>query len=180
MALQTFEFDDDSDIDVVLDDETITLHYEEDLDDLATVSVDRAGAPVGGQVHVTVSDFRLNLNPTGEDVWIMWTNGSLASYGTIPANWLTPVTVDGTETTVFGGNGGEFTVTADDGVVDITTTPVDPPVGTITLTETGSNTGVFESQNSNDSSNIVVTGDENDDFKIAYADRRRPGVHRGL
>ena len=40
----------------------------------------------------------------------------------------------------------------------------------VTLTETGSNTGVFESQNDDDSSNIEVTGDENDDFTIAYAD----------
>ena len=40
----------------------------------------------------------------------------------------------------------------------------------VTLTETGANTGVFESQNDNDSSNIVVTGDVNDDFTIAYAD----------
>ena len=40
----------------------------------------------------------------------------------------------------------------------------------VTLTETGSNTGVFESQNGDDRSNIVVTGVENDDFTIAYAD----------
>ena len=61
----------------MLGDETITLHYEEDLDDLATVSVDRIGVPVGGQVHVTVSDFRLNLDPTGEDVWVMYADGTL-------------------------------------------------------------------------------------------------------
>ena len=60
-------FDDDSDIDVVYGDETITLHYEEDLDDLATIRTDRTGVPENGQVHVTVSDFRLNLDPTGED-----------------------------------------------------------------------------------------------------------------
>ena len=70
----------------------------------------------------------------------------------------------------FGGLGGKLTVAADDGVVDITAAPTTPPVGTITLTETGANTGVFESQNSDDSSNIVVTGDENDDFTIEYAD----------
>ena len=29
---------------------------------------------------------------------------------------------------------------------------------------------MFESQNADDESNIVVTGDENDDFTIAYAD----------
>ena len=47
------------------------------LDDLATVSTDRTGVPKGGQVHVTVSDFRLNLDPTEKDEWTMWTNGSL-------------------------------------------------------------------------------------------------------
>ena len=41
----------------------------------------------------------------------------------------------------------------------------------VTLIETGANTGVFESQNeADDSSNIVVTGDVNDDFTITYAD----------
>ena len=45
--------------------------------------------------------------------------------------------------------------------------------------ETGANTGVFESQH-DDESNIVANGEENDDFTIAYADERRPGVHRGL
>ena len=78
--VQPFPFDDNSDIDVVLGDETITLHYEQDLDGLATVSTDRAGAPIGGQVHVTVSDFRLNLDPTGEDRWIMYANGTAAEY----------------------------------------------------------------------------------------------------
>ena len=77
--IQTFTFDDDSDIDVVLGTETITLHYEEDLDGLATVSVDRIGVPKGGEVHVTVSDFRLNLDPTGEDAWVMHTDGTLTS-----------------------------------------------------------------------------------------------------
>ena len=80
LALQAFPFDDDSDIAVVYGDETITLHYDADLDDLVTVSTDRAnGVPEGGQVHVTVSDFRLNLDPTGEDAWIMSADGSLAS-----------------------------------------------------------------------------------------------------
>ena len=126
-------FDDDSDIDVVYGDETITLHYEEDLDDLATIRTDRTGVPENGQVHVTVSDFRLNLDPTGEDVWTMWTNGTFASYND-DDNWVE----------IFDGNGGEFTVTADDRVVDITANGDGAQF--VTLTETGSNTGVFESQ----------------------------------
>ena len=61
-------------------DETITLHYEDDLDDLAAVSVDRTVVPEGGQVYVTVSDFRLNLDPTGADEWVVYTDGSTAAY----------------------------------------------------------------------------------------------------
>ncbi len=170
--LQTtgIDFDDDSDIDVVYGDETITLHYEEDLDGLATVSTDRTdGVPVDGEIHVTVSDFRLNLDPTGEDVWTVYADGSMAAYENDGVDAITAVE---NWVGIFGGLGGKLTVTADDGVVGITAAPTDPPVGTITLTETGANTGVFESQNGddNDSSNIVATGDENDDFKIAYAD----------
>ena len=75
-------------------------------------------------------------------------------------NWLD---IDDAATSAFGGLGGKFTVTEDDDIVTVTG-------GLVTLTETGANTGVFESQNGDDSSNIVVTGNENDDFTIAYAD----------
>ena len=61
---------DDSNIDVEYGNERSPLRYEEDLDDLATVSADRTGVPAGAQVHVTISDFRLNLDPTAEDVWV--------------------------------------------------------------------------------------------------------------
>ena len=170
--VQPLPFDDNSDIDVVLGDETITLHYEQDLDGLATVSTDRAGAPIGGQVHVTVSDFRLNLDPTGEDRWIMYANGTAAEYvnaavidDTFPE---VPIADNDNWVGTFGGNGGEFTITADDDdVVDIATTA---DIQFVILTETGSNTGVFESQNGDDLSNIMATGDENDDFTIEYAD----------
>ena len=165
--LQTVEFKNDSDIDVVLGNEVITLHYEDDLDDLATVSVGRTVVPEGGQIHVTVSDFRLNLDPTGADEWVVYTDGSTAAYNDDGANAI----IDGENWVgIFGGDGGEFTVTADDSVVDITDAPTTPPVGTITLTETGANTGVFTSENADGGSNIEATGDENDSFTITYAD----------
>ena len=98
----------------------------------------------------------------------MHTNGTLTSlvFGDPDGNTDNWLTLGVTIPSVFGGNGGEFTVTEDDDVV--TVTAMVPPF--VTLTETGANTGVFESQNDDDSSNIVVTGDENDDFTIAYAD----------
>ena len=76
------------------------------------------------------------------------------------------------------GKGGEFAltdpmaaisdidVTGDGTVNDIITDASD---NIVRFEETGANTGVFESQN-NDESNIVATGNENDDFTIAYAD----------
>ena len=166
--IQTFDFTDDSNIDVVLDAETITLHYEEDLDSLATVGVDRIEVPVGGEVHVTISDFRLNLDPTGEDEWVIHTNGTLASRVFLDPdvttdNWLDTDADEDTTTSVFGGDGGVFTVTINDKIVTVAD-------GSVTLKETGANTGVFESQNADDSSNIDVTGVENDNFTIAYAD----------
>ena len=170
-TIQRVSFDDDSDIDVVLGDETITLHYEQDLDDLVTVSTDRAGVPEGGHVHVTVSDFRLNLDPTGEDRWTVFADGSMAAYGNEAA---TEIAGDDNWVGFFGGLGGKFTVTADDDdvvdVTNVTNTNTNTDVEYVILAETGANTGVFESQNDNDSSNIVVTGVENDDFTIAYAD----------
>ena len=60
-----------------------TLNYDQDLDSLATVSVDRNNVPNGAHVHVTVSDFRLNLDPTTEDVWFMTVDGAHAQYAAL-------------------------------------------------------------------------------------------------
>ena len=163
VTVKQIDVGDDSDIDIVYGDETITLHYEEDLDDLATVSVDRNNVPTGGQVHVTVSDFRLNLDPRAADVWVMYANGTVTSYGDLETpdntdNWIG----------VFGGDGGAFAITDDDNIADITYDETETTEWVV-LTETDSNTGVFESQQ-DDSSKIVVNGDENDDFTIDYAD----------
>ena len=74
---------------------------------------------------------------------------------------------------LFGGKGGEFTL-ADPmaAISDIDVTgngEVDASDNIVRFEETGANTGVFESQN-DDESNIVANGSENDDFTIAYAD----------
>ena len=74
---------------------------------------------------------------------------------------------------LFEGKGGEFAL--DDPMATISDIDVtgdgtgDITDNIVRFEETGANTGVFESQN-NDESNIVATGDENDDFTIAYAD----------
>ena len=187
LELQAFDFTDDSDIDVVLGDEVITLHYEDDLDDLATVSVDRTGVPIDGQVHVTVSDFRLNLDPTAADVWFMTVDGSYAQYDItentdLAADAVSDLAIDAAAADP-PTNGWQVAFVGDDndaGGFDISDTAIaqvsalegdtaETP-NLVRFEETGANTGVFTNEDGEDDSNIVATGDENDDFTIDYAD----------
>ena len=69
-SILTFAFDGDVEITANRGDEVITLDYD-DHSDIATISVDRNDVPVGGQVHITISDFQLNLDPTADDAWIL-------------------------------------------------------------------------------------------------------------
>ena len=65
--VQTYEFDgDDVEITAGRSDQSVTLDYD-DHSDIATISVDRNDVPAGGQVHITISDFQLNLDPTADD-----------------------------------------------------------------------------------------------------------------
>ncbi len=43
----------------------------DDHSGIATISVDRNDVPKDGMVHVTISDFMLNLDPTSDDVWTL-------------------------------------------------------------------------------------------------------------
>ena len=164
--IQIFGFDGDVEIELV-GIESVTLNYDQDLDDLATVSTDRTGVPEGAEVHVTISDFRLNLDPTTSDVWFMNADGSLATYVDTfvdpPTDWRVAFIGDDNDAGTFEIDNLERAVIADDADTAATNT-----TNIVRFEETGANTGVFESQN-NDISNIVATGDENDDFTIDYA-----------
>ena len=69
-----FEFEDGDEVEITAGrDESVTLTYD-DHSDIATISVDRNDAPAGGQVHITISDFQLNLDPTADDTWTLNVN----------------------------------------------------------------------------------------------------------
>ena len=74
-TVQTFDFDGDVEITANRGDESITLDYD-DHSDIATISVDRNDVPAGGQVHITISDFQLNLDPTADDAWTLNADGT--------------------------------------------------------------------------------------------------------
>ena len=82
--IQTFEFADDANIDVVYSgggsSQDINLTYDADMDDFASYSLDRTSYPHGADVHLTISDNQLNIDPTDEDVWTFNTATGQAYY----------------------------------------------------------------------------------------------------
>ena len=65
LTIETFE--------VVLEqagaDEVVTLNYDSgDMDDYAGLVLDRNSASQGSDIHLTITDNQLNIDPTAEDI----------------------------------------------------------------------------------------------------------------
>ena len=56
--------------------QTVTLEFDDSLDDWATLSKDRTSYPQGADVHITISDNWLNVDPTDEDSWSFGSNST--------------------------------------------------------------------------------------------------------
>ncbi|MCV0373144.1 MAG: hypothetical protein K5793_06275 [Nitrosarchaeum sp.] len=59
--------------------QTTTLTFDT-VDNFASMSLDRAIYPQGAQVHVTISDLWLNIDPTDEDSWTFGTSGTISTH----------------------------------------------------------------------------------------------------
>ena len=158
-TVQTEEFEDGDEVEITAGrNESVTLTYD-DHSDIATISVDRNDVPAGGQVHITIGDFQLNLDPTADDSWNLTARGAVYTTTAYANGTSYAVTLPGTSGALtIGGSDTNVIEYSDDDMVAID--------------ETGSNTGVFESQ-SDDISEISVnmaTAVSGDTFTIAYAD----------
>ena len=78
-------------------DEVVRIdHNNEDLDDYASLTLDRNAATQGAELFLLINDQQLNIDPTDEDVIIfdVKTDGTSASNGvtwtngTMPTNWV--------------------------------------------------------------------------------------------
>ncbi len=159
-VIQVYGFKDDSPVDITHDAETVTLRYEADLSDLASIRVDRADVPAGGQVHVAISDVQLNLNPTKDDVWYMWANGT-TTYGDV-----NPEATDWQD--IFRGDTGRLAINN----LDLITIGYVAGEGAmVEFEETGPSTGVFVSYDTDGESRITVNGDARagSTFTVDYA-----------
>ncbi|MCV0373533.1 MAG: hypothetical protein K5793_08290 [Nitrosarchaeum sp.] len=59
--------------------QTTTLTFDT-VDNFASTSLDRSVYPQGAQVHVTISDLWLNIDPTDEDSWTFGTSGTISTH----------------------------------------------------------------------------------------------------
>ena len=83
--IQLFDFSDDATIKVVYNgggsNQEVRLQYEDSMDDDASYSLDRSSYPHGAEVHLTINDNQLNIDPTDEDIWTFNTDAdNLATY----------------------------------------------------------------------------------------------------
>src|SRR3989304_920483 len=111
--------------------QTVTLEFDDSLDDYGKLTKDRASYPQNANVHIIISDNWLNVDPTDEDSWTFGANAtnSTTTYQTFDENG---VAADGDNTNL---KGNLTTIQAGDlGVLLINPNPNNAPVdGIITL-----------------------------------------------
>ena len=153
------ELDDGDEVDVVYhkagNHQTVTVTYDTSTNN--GIELDRNFYPQSTSVYLTVTDHVLNIDPTDKDVW--------------------EFKVDSAQTITYKGNGTEtFTATStnlgcdDNCLLVIESSTVLDAVTTITLEETGPNTGVFELHD--DSNKIMTTSNapRGTNTQITYSD----------
>ncbi len=155
-------------------DEVVTLDYDSTgLDGFAGIEADRLSATQGSDVHLTISDQALNIDPTNEDVVVFLVTGTQTmsfTNGTAP-NTTTEGLAQNVETGDKGFYQAETMGFGDNGVLKITydANGVGTNVFTDTVTaddayndnylvffEGGDSTGVFSNTDDNSESNLEV------------------------
>ena len=85
--IQTYDLSPDTNIQYSKAGSTQTTALKFTDDTPGSISVDRPAYPAGASIHVTINDSRLNLDPTGADLWTWDLTNDVKYYGGVP---LTP------------------------------------------------------------------------------------------
>ena len=183
VQLYGFADDPDGEFDVVYgDDERVTLTYDDDLTGSVTFSLDRTNVPRNAVVHFTISDIRLNFDPTGDDKWALNTDDGTARYIMQTGDNiddLTPndegvitLTTEGSPAVALNNDHGKLVMPSELGIGTTVAADVadDPAIKTIVVGETGRNTNTFDSF-TNNVSPITLDGeaDINSRVTVTYA-----------
>ena len=159
--VQLYDFTSEETFDVTYLSESVAVTYDDDLTGSSSVTLDRTDVPQGAMVHVTISDTRLNLDPTNADEWTITVNTVAHENGTTTM-------YDNTTAVYLGGTHGVL----DTPVELLASTEADAAAVTmITFIETDSNSGEFASDDDK-VSKVYLDADAplNKDLEITYAD----------
>jgi hypothetical protein len=143
-------------------DEVVVLNYDtDDIDDYASMTLDRNSASQDSEVHLTITDNQLNLDPTGKDVVLFYVATGLEGVGfanktgTVDADKYIAFTEGG-----FDDNGKLIITNNTNGGSSIlsndTTIDDDVADNIIVFYETAENSGVFVNTDDDDDSNINI------------------------
>jgi hypothetical protein len=185
--IQTFDFT-QGDFDIVLEqagaDEVVRIdHNNEDLDDYASLTLDRSAATQGAELFLLINDQQLNIDPTDEDVIIFdvktdgtsASNGVVWTNGTMPTNWVGGINAFTSPAKVqmdrdnhgFGDNGillininateaSQFVLEKDGATEDDALTATTTGMFHLVFYEDADNTGTFSNVDNDDNANLNV------------------------
>jgi hypothetical protein len=157
-------------------DEIVTLVYNSaDIDDYSSVVLDRNTATQGADVHLTITDQALNIDPTTKDVVMFLVTGTQGvSFKATSAYTTTTTTVhdyvafnnsfdeNGILKINYGANGTavlENVNTIDDAPIDNATGNADPADDYLIFFETAENSGIFVNTDDTSESSLQVKSD---------------------
>ena len=182
--IQLYDFTPNQDVKIIYNEagntELVSLTFD-DLEDLSFIKLDNESFPPGAELHITLQDNQLNIDPTDEDSWTFDVNPSTLKtiYQMYDENGNNAAQGNGdTEVDILPdlnslgyGKNGFLKIIADAQDVGINNLEEDPSsliVGSppiiplnfdVTLVETQANSGIFGTWDWNDNSNIDVTTD---------------------
>ncbi|NWK08811.1 hypothetical protein HX852_03355 [Marine Group I thaumarchaeote] len=149
-------------------DESVLLDYTS-MEDFAGIEIDRSAAPVGAEVHLTITDYQLNIDPTTEETIIFNYSAGTAKWGATANTALNTANACDTNCALlltFNTNGPA--------VLDWTTTTdyVTEVPNELLFTETSANSGVWSNTDSSDNAslNVVSTAIRGTTATVNYND----------
>ena len=152
--------------------EKVSLIYKSaDLDNYAGLTMDRNSASQGSELHLTITDTALNIDPTDEDVIIFFVNAEgtastsdmMWSNGTVLGNGVSTVMFEAQSRTTAGfDNNGKLIIDYDTLSVGTNVLSNDNTADDVVsdyylyFYETGDNTGIFSNTDDIDDANLQV------------------------
>jgi len=151
-------------------DEVVSLNYvSADVDDYASLTLDRNSGTQGANVHLTITDNQLNIDPTAEDIVTFYVGASVDSSNGVSWNNRT-ATITVTDYIAYDNNFGDNgrllinnSTNGNDSVLQGQNT-IDDGTGTdnfMVFYEGGENSGIFYNTDDADKSSIIVNSTAN-------------------